>query len=106
MSKNETIHQKFLNIPTPRERLRFELKVFTPVGLALEASVTAVSLWTSDGQIGILPNHAKYMGLLGTGTLEFVNDTPSKEKTRVQVAGGFCSFANNTLSILADSVEV
>ena len=83
----------------------FELKVFTPVGLALEATVTSVTLQGSDGQLGILPGHANYLGLLGTGPLEYTVAGTSGSK-RIGIEGGFCTFASNTLSVLADSADV
>jgi F-type H+-transporting ATPase subunit epsilon len=81
----------------------FQLKVFTPAGLELETQVQEVLLPSSNGEIGVLPHHAKYIGLLGTGILEYL-DAAGKSR-RIVVSGGFCNFVNEQLVILADSVD-
>jgi len=82
----------------------FKLKLVTPRGLEREEEVSSVSLPSSQGEIGVLPQHAKYTGLLGTGILAFTPAT-SSESVRVVISGGFCTFSDNTLSVLADSVD-
>ena len=82
----------------------FHLKILTPAGLALMDVATEVYLPSSDGEIGVLPGHCIYTGLLGTGTLRFHSD--NGDSRRVQISGGFCNFANNTLTILADRVQI
>jgi F-type H+-transporting ATPase subunit epsilon len=81
----------------------FDLKVFTPIGLAVEDQASQVTLPSKDGEVGILPGHIGYAGLLGTGILEYYS-TESKSAVRLVVAEGFCSFSESGLSILADSV--
>ena len=80
----------------------FSLRVLTPAGSQVEAKVREVTLPTAAGEVGVLTKHAKYTGIVGTGILQFVASDNSK--TRIVVSGGFASFANDTLTILADAV--
>ncbi len=79
----------------------FRIKIFTPAGLFLDETTDSVKLPTSDGQIGVLPEHTKYSGVLGDGVLEF---TGASGVRSVKISGGLTQFANNTLTVLADSV--
>ena len=51
-----------------------------------------------DGLVGILPQHAPFMTLLGEG---IVNIKQSGGETRLQVAGGFLQVASNVVRIVA-----
>lgn len=81
----------------------FALKIFTPVGLVLEAKVSSVTLPSQIGEIGVLTAHAKYTGLLGSGVLRYqgVSDNSLKQ---LAISEGFCTFADNIMTILADFV--
>ncbi len=82
----------------------FGVKIYTPSGLVGEYQAAAVTLPTAVGEICVLPQHTKYVGVLGTGILE-VQSYKSSEKIRVVISGGFCTFANDSFSILVDSVD-
>lgn len=83
----------------------FKLKILTPVGVVLEEeNVTSVSVPSSEGEIGILPGHVKYSGLLGTGILKY--NSNSSKPHKVSVSEGFCNFSDNELVILADKAEL
>ena len=82
----------------------FQLKVYTPTGLLVQDSVDSITLPTVDGEIGLLPHHVKYTGLLGVGSLQFTG-LSSGQTQRLVISGGFCSFADGTFTILADSVD-
>lgn len=77
----------------------FHLSVFTPAGLLLEEEVRSVTLPSAVGEIGILPKHVKYIGLLANGKMTYLTSTEEKE---VEITGGFCSFADEKLVVLAD----
>ncbi len=77
----------------------FQIEILTPTGKLLESSARSVKLPSSNGEIGILPGHIGYAGLLGTGVLEY---TGSEGTGRVVVSSGFVSFKSNTLTVLAD----
>lgn len=78
----------------------FNLSIYTPAGLLLEEAVGAVTLPTAMGEIGVLPGHASYTGILASGTLQYLSGGSKKEVT---VTGGFAAFAGNILTVLADS---
>lgn len=81
----------------------FALKVLTPAGLLFEEPVREVSLPSSQGEIGFLPDHTHYAGVLGVGVMTFI--TASGEIRKIVVSGGFASFGENQLQILADSAD-
>ena len=83
---------------------KFNIRVYTPAGLALDSETVSVKVPTENGTIGILPNHVQYTGLLGTGILEF--ETPDGQVKQSVIMGGFCSHAADGLVILADSVDL
>ncbi|NDC39337.1 MAG: ATP synthase F1 subunit epsilon [Proteobacteria bacterium] len=83
----------------------FQLKVVTPAGIALEEEVTTASLPTVQGEIGVLPQHIGYNGLLGVGVLSYCK-VGSTQFDKVVVSGGFCQFGDSTLTILADTVDL
>jgi F-type H+-transporting ATPase subunit epsilon len=77
----------------------FKLQVYTPAGKVFAGSANSVKLPSSNGEIGILPGHVNYVGLLGTGVLELSGTEGSR---RIAVSGGCVSVESDTLSILAD----
>ncbi len=80
------------------------LKVFTPAGSVFEETVNSVTLQNADGEIGILPGHARYISLLGTGILRYT--TTSGETKQIVASEGFCHFVDGTLTVLADNVDL
>jgi F-type H+-transporting ATPase subunit epsilon len=81
----------------------FKLRVYTPQGLVLDSEATSVSMPGIDGEIGILPDHTQYTGVLAAGVLQYESDRVKSAK--LVVAGGFASFQANELVILADAVD-
>ncbi len=83
----------------------FGIRIVTPAGEAVSDMTNEVTLPSSKGEIGVLPQHTRYTGLLGTGILEYYAINEKRTK-RLVISGGFCTFANNTLTILADSAHL
>ena len=83
----------------------FTLKVFTPAGMLLEANVASVAVFTSQGEVGILPQHVNYVALLGTGILQY-SLASGGQAQKIVVSGGFCSFDHELLTILADAADL
>jgi ATP synthase F1 epsilon subunit len=81
----------------------FTLKIVTPRGLEREVQATAVALPGARGEIGVLPGHVKYNGLLGVGIMS-ITDTAGAT-THLVVTGGFCTFTDETMNVLADAVD-
>lgn len=82
----------------------FRLKIYTPQGLVLDAQTESVSIPGIDGEVGILPEHTRYVGVLGAGLVQYAEPGNSKP-ARLVISGGFASFEVDTLTILADSVD-
>jgi F-type H+-transporting ATPase subunit epsilon len=55
-----------------------------------------------DGLVGILPRHAPFMTLLGTGIVKI---SGSGGTQRLQVAGGFLQVARDVVRIVAGSAS-
>ena len=75
------------------------LKIVTPEKVEIDEPVDMVTLTSSDGELGILPNHTNLMAKLEPGELRIKN----KGKTEILATGdGFIQVADNTLTILTD----
>jgi F-type H+-transporting ATPase subunit epsilon len=59
---------------------------------------------TTDGEIGILPNHAPVLSVMVAGVIEVV--TQDGDRWAAAVDSGFLSVANNRVSILSESVDL
>jgi len=59
---------------------------------------------TSEGEIGVLANHAPVLGVLVEGAVQ-IRQTDDKVVVAA-VHGGFLSIADNTVAILAEQVEL
>ena len=81
----------------------FVLKIVTPRGLERQSDVTAVTLPSARGEIGVLPGHAKYNGLLGVGIMSLTET--GGQTIKMVLAGGFCTFADGVMTVLADAVD-
>jgi F-type H+-transporting ATPase subunit epsilon len=55
-----------------------------------------------DGQVGILPNHAPFMTLLGEGTLTV---RKSDAVSRFSVRGGFLQVVDNRVRVVTEHVQ-
>lgn len=80
----------------------FKFRMLSPAGLVAETEVERVQIPAADGEIGILPQHARYVGLLGTGVATYVTESGPK---KVVLSGGFVTFENNVLEVLADTID-
>ncbi len=79
------------------------LKVVTPVRVAVDAAVDAVSVPAALGVLGVLPGHAPLLASLGIGVLTYrVGD----RENRLVVLKGFVEIASNTVTVLADQIEL
>ena len=55
-----------------------------------------------DGQVGILPNHAPFMTLLGEGTLTVRR---AGTESRFSVRGGFLQVVDNKVRVVTEHVQ-
>lgn len=82
--------------------MKIKFKIATPERVVYEAEVDQVTLSTQMGEITVLPNHIPLVSSLKPGELVV---KIGKEDLPLAVSGGFMEFAENQMTILADTVE-
>ena len=76
--------------------------VVTPERALYEGEATSVVVPAYDGLVGILPRHAPFLALLGTGELVVRADDGEH---RFRVAGGFVQVVDNVVRVVAEKAE-
>jgi F-type H+-transporting ATPase subunit epsilon len=76
--------------------------VVSPERAVFDGAADAVIAPAYDGQVGILPRHAPFLTLLGTGVLTVRYGTAS---SRFQVLGGFLQVVGDAVRVVADRVD-
>jgi F-type H+-transporting ATPase subunit epsilon len=76
--------------------------VVTPERALYDGGASAVIAPAYDGLVGILPRHAPFLSLLGTGGL--VLRTAEGER-RFRLSGGFIQVVGNVVRVVAESAE-
>lgn len=77
----------------------FKLELVTPLSKVLSEEVNFVMLRTTEGDMGILPNHSPFVAGLATGEMKIKNNG---QETFYYVSGGFVEISGNVVTILAD----
>ncbi|MEI6857179.1 ATP synthase F1 subunit epsilon [Psychrilyobacter sp.] len=77
----------------------FKLEVITPLKKVLESEVERVILRTSEGDMGILANHAPLVAELAVGEMKIKSNGIEE---RFFVAGGFLEISKDRTLVLAD----
>ena len=76
--------------------------VISPERAVFDGEAESVVAPAYDGEVGILPRHAPFMTLLGSGTLDIRHGgAPS----RFRVQGGFLQVVSNTVRVVAETVQ-
>ena len=76
--------------------------VISPERAVFDGPAESVVAPAYDGEVGILPRHAPFMTLLGTGTLSVRNGGAT---STFRVQGGFLQVVSNTVRIVAEHVQ-
>ena len=76
--------------------------VISPERAVYDGEADAVTAPCYDGEVGILPRHAPFMSLLGSGTLTVRSGTATKS---FRVQGGFLQVVSNTVRVVAEHVQ-
>lgn len=76
--------------------------VISPERAVFDGDADAVTAPAYDGQVGILPRHAPFMTLLGSGALTVRRGETS---SRFRVQGGFLQVVSNTVRVVAEHVQ-
>jgi F-type H+-transporting ATPase subunit epsilon len=69
-----------------------------------EGEATGIITRTVVGEIGILPGHEPFLGMLADGVLRI--DLPDGGRTVIAVHGGFISVDQNVVKVLAELAEL
>jgi F-type H+-transporting ATPase subunit epsilon len=81
----------------------FKLILTTPERKVLDKEIVQATLPVVDGEVTILADHIAYVATLKPGEIRLV-DGEGKEE-HIAISSGFLEFANNTLTLLADTAE-
>lgn len=76
------------------------LEIITPEDKLFEGEVTSVKFPGTDGEFGVLNNHAPIISTLTKGSIE-VTDSNNESK-RFEINGGVIEMQNNKIIVLAD----
>jgi F-type H+-transporting ATPase subunit epsilon len=79
-----------------------QVTVISPEAAMFEGQADAIIAPATDGDVGILPNHAPYMTLLGRGTLVV---RQGAAEHRFTVRGGFLQVVHNRVRVVAEHVQ-
>lgn len=77
----------------------FKLEVITPLKKILEKEVEMIVLRTTEGDMGILANHAPFVAELSIGEMKIKS---SEGEEAYFVSGGFMDVSREKTTILAD----
>lgn len=80
----------------------FNLKIVTPEEIAYEGEADQVNVSTTQGELGILPNHASLMAKLIPGELKIKK---AGKTSFFAIGDGFLQVENNSLTIMTDLAE-
>ncbi len=79
------------------------VSVISPEKVLFEGEVESVIAPAYDGEVGILPNHAPMVTLLGKGTLRL---GAGGRAGRFSIAGGFLQVADNQVRLVTEHAQV
>jgi F-type H+-transporting ATPase subunit epsilon len=79
-----------------------QVTVISPEASMFDGEADAVVAPAFDGQVGILPNHAPFMTLLGEGTLTVRR---SGTASRFSIRGGFMQVVENRVRVVTEHVQ-
>ena len=79
--------------------MAFRCTVLTPERIAFEGEIESAILPAHDGEMGILPGHADFLGQLGKGTARLRK--PGGEQV-FSLNGGYLRVAKGRLLVLAE----
>nr|YP_010937138.1 ATP synthase CF1 epsilon subunit [Whytockia hekouensis]WKW94080.1 ATP synthase CF1 epsilon subunit [Whytockia hekouensis] len=82
--------------------MTLNLCVLTPNRIVWDSEVKEIILYTTSGQIGILPNHAPIATSIDIGVLR-IRLTDRWDK--IAVMGGFAKISNNEVTALVNDAE-
>ncbi|MDZ4800300.1 MAG: ATP synthase F1 subunit epsilon [Bryobacteraceae bacterium] len=82
----------------------FQLEVATPERILVQEPTKEAQIPAEGGMLGVLPDHAALLSLLGTGQLTYTLATG--EKRSMVISGGYLQILENHVRVLADRAEL
>ena len=79
-----------------------QVTVISPEASMFDGEADAVVAPAFDGQVGILPNHAPFMTLLGEGTLTV---RMAEAVSHFSIRGGFLQVVDNRVRVVTEHVQ-
>jgi len=77
-----------------------KLEIVTPRGVIYDGEARQVTLPGSEGEFGVLPEHATLVSLLDTGVISFI--TPEGKETNVAINSGYVKVDESKVSCIVD----
>jgi F-type H+-transporting ATPase subunit epsilon len=81
----------------------FEIEIATPERLLWRDQAVRAQIPTKDGYIGVLPDHAPLLSILGAGVLTYT--TQDNQHHIMAIRGGFLEILDNHVRVLPDKAE-
>jgi len=81
------------------------LELVTPNARVWRGDVRSVTIPAAKGDMGVLPGHAPYLGLLNEGRVTARTATRGRRAIAFNVTGGCAEVLPDSVTILADSAE-
>lgn len=81
---------------------QIHLEVVTPAGSVVSEDVDIVTAPGTNGEFGVLANHAPFLTTIKTGVLHYKKD---KDIKYLMVSGGFAEVSGNTITFLVENAE-
>ena len=76
------------------------LEIITPENKLFEGEVTSVKFPGTDGEFGVLNNHAPIISTLTKGSIVVIDN--NNESKNFEINGGVIEMQNNKIIVLAD----
>jgi len=80
-----------------------QLDIVTPDRRVVVGKAEDVVIPAAKGEIDILPGHAPWLGMLGTGVLRFIAEG---KEIRLMVSGGFAEVDNDRVVLMCESAAL
>lgn len=86
--------------------MHFSLEIITPETVIINKPVVMAVLPGSDGELGILADHAPLIAALGDGKVNLYADNDKAISESITISGGFVEMIDNKCVVLAESATV
>jgi len=81
-----------------------QLVIVSPEGIVFEGPAASVVLPGTEGEFGVLPEHARFLAPLKIGELTIARE--GGERVYAAISGGFANVDGSSLIVLADTCEL